>query len=1314
MKKPFLIGSLVAFIMLPLTLVAQTIHISGKVYYDNNADNVLNSNDSVFAGGIVIAVNNTTGVKTTGTTNNQGAYSLAVIAGSYTISVYETYNSEDYLILNTVTGNYTSTNPYQLDFAIQPQPDLPIQITGRAYYDNNKNQRFDAGDSAVVRGQVNVVVLGGYEYVPGFTDAHGRYHVRRNPGSYQVILRPQTYDIDNYILHQDYVRTYTFQVSDTINFALQPKDSVAGISVDLYPDDGSDIPAGGGSRNFTARSQYGGALLSMPVDYSLDFNPLLQVTPAITPTVSKPGHIEWKGTTLLNSIEYRNSFTVIFPPVGDTIDAFGLHYTMKPQYKFSNVEPIMERELTQQVMHGAGSPIGASKGIKWLRTFNGLPYESQDRAYSIDTAHNGAHLFIAGYKTAPFNGMFIAMLDKNGLSVWERYVSELFPQWIERLVIRHTKDGGCIISGTAYESNADIVVAKFDAAGNMQWSKTLAGSRDDGSDNENDIVELPNGYLVTGTTWSRDGDFSSTHMDDVNSNVFVARLSGDGTLLWQKQYGGKQRDKGIRAIPLKNGNFLVLATTQSMDGDVKGAHTHALRYINNGYFNSHGEYIDGIDSVLADEAWVLNLDANGNMLWNKCYGGTEDSRITGAAEANGGYVLSGLTNSKDGDLSHYEEASIPLWLLQVSGVGNITWSKQYRLYGGYKNDDYLESHQPVSSITRLHKVRDGNYVVALTSNDRYGAIKSLHGSADIILVKLKADGSILSQKAIGGTGSDYVYDIQVDKNDDIIFAGSTISENDDCYEPLNNAYELMLVGKAGIVNTISGKVFIDINGNHIQDNGEPLFSEGNVTSYKAGDTITARIFDGRYLNKVDTGDYTTKYVVSTGYYTAYPVQQATTFTGSEQEATVDLALTPTPGIHDLQTTIIATIPASSGSATGLRIVTKNVGTTAIPNVVIKLKKPSTAAYISSTRTTSTITSDTITFSMLSMPPGAADTLNINLGIANSVKNGDTLAFTAVALPQVTDATPGDNQASLREMVRNSFEANDKTEAHGGLYTSNMQAAGEPFHYLVRFQNNTADTAFYVTVKDTLDDRIDIRSLKTVSSSHPYTFSIEGNIATWQFNKIKLVNAATNDAGSHGYISFTIEPAGELQTGDSIVNKAAIYFDFNLPVITNSDRLAITDEALTICPGGGTQLQAGKGGTAYQWQVDTGNGFADVSNNGTYAGVTTSTLSLNNVPSVFSGYQYRCVVKAGGSTTNGNIYKLSFVNTWTGITSTAWETASNWSCGSVPDQYTDVVIKADAINQPAVNSTTAVCKSIHANDGSHVWIKVGAKLEVMGR
>ena len=125
--------------------------------------------------------------------------------------------------------------------------------------------------------------------------------------------------------------------------------------------------------------------------------------------------------------------------------------------------------------------------------------------------------------------------------------------------------------------------------------------------------------------------------------------------------------------------------------------------------------------------------------------------------------------------------------------------------------------------------------------------------------------------------------------------------------------------------------------------------------------------------------------------------------------------------------------------------------------------------------------------------------------------------------------------------------------------------------------------------------------------------------------------------------------------------------------------------LQLCPNGSGTLTSKLNGPGYQWQVNTGNGFINIGNNSNYGGTVTSTLTLTNMPSSFYGYQYRCVVDG----VNDEVTALQFVNTWTGANNNLWGNSANWSCGSVPDGNTDVIIKSGTV----VVGSNANCRSL---------------------
>lgn len=140
---------------------------------------------------------------------------------------------------------------------------------------------------------------------------------------------------------------------------------------------------------------------------------------------------------------------------------------------------------------------------------------------------------------------------------------------------------------------------------------------------------------------------------------------------------------------------------------------------------------------------------------------------------------------------------------------------------------------------------------------------------------------------------------------------------------------------------------------------------------------------------------------------------------------------------------------------------------------------------------------------------------------------------------------------------------------------------------------------------------------------------------------------------------------------------------------------------TLCANGNGYLTANLSGTVYQWQVNSGSGFININDNTNYQGTHTRVLLFNNIPSAWYNYQYRCVV----DNVNDSAVTIRFVNKWTGSSSSAWENPANWSCGTVPDSNTDVVISSGTA---ILNSNTSV-RSLTLNAGVSFTVASGYTL-----
>lgn len=138
-----------------------------------------------------------------------------------------------------------------------------------------------------------------------------------------------------------------------------------------------------------------------------------------------------------------------------------------------------------------------------------------------------------------------------------------------------------------------------------------------------------------------------------------------------------------------------------------------------------------------------------------------------------------------------------------------------------------------------------------------------------------------------------------------------------------------------------------------------------------------------------------------------------------------------------------------------------------------------------------------------------------------------------------------------ETVRCSWDPNDKLVTPLGLDSLGLVLHNTKLKYTVRFQNTGNDTAFKVVVRDTLSSFLDISTFEFLDATHNVLVELSdaGELA-FTFENILLVDSTTNEPESNGSLTFSISPKDGLTDSTAVLNKAAIYFDFNPPIITN--------------------------------------------------------------------------------------------------------------------------------------------------------------------
>ena len=167
------------------------------------------------------------------------------------------------------------------------------------------------------------------------------------------------------------------------------------------------------------------------------------------------------------------------------------------------------------------------------------------------------------------------------------------------------------------------------------------------------------------------------------------------------------------------------------------------------------------------------------------------------------------------------------------------------------------------------------------------------------------------------------------------------------------------------------------------------------------------------------------------------------------------------------------------------------------------------------------------------------------------------------------------------VLTGSYDPNSKEAIPLGVGEEKFIDRDWEIDYTINFQNVGNDTAFTVVVVDTLTEYLDLSTLRVGGGSHPFTWQLESDRRlVFTFNNILLPDSLTNEIRSQGLVNFSIKPIPDIAFGTTINNKAAIYFDFNEPVITDS----ITRTILTPVFASSTHLELCEGDDSFGFPI----------------------------------------------------------------------------------------------------------------------------------
>lgn len=207
-----------------------------------------------------------------------------------------------------------------------------------------------------------------------------------------------------------------------------------------------------------------------------------------------------------------------------------------------------------------------------------------------------------------------------------------------------------------------------------------------------------------------------------------------------------------------------------------------------------------------------------------------------------------------------------------------------------------------------------------------------------------------------------------------------------------------------------------------------------------------------------------------------------------------------------------------------------------PNTVFIKSVPAHASY----------SGNKVTINLNSIDPYQYNTVKLYVVYPSAKFNiNDTVMHRAKLTPSFADDTT-DNSGYAVMVIKNSWDPNMKISYPEGIIKKELKQVD----FYIHFQNEGNDDARRVTVIDTLDTKMPVYEYQMIGATHPYTVSIRGNVVTWVFDNIGLKPKSVNDALSKGHLAFRAKVNALYKSGDSIRNRAGIYFDYNPVVMTN--------------------------------------------------------------------------------------------------------------------------------------------------------------------
>jgi len=331
-----------------------------------------------------------------------------------------------------------------------------------------------------------------------------------------------------------------------------------------------------------------------------------------------------------------------------------------------------------------------------------------------------------------------------------------------------TQDGGYAIVGYTQSMDGDVEgksnesfdywFLKFNASKELEWQKTYGGSADDRA---NSVIQTNDGgYAVIGKSKSGDGDvLENAGYDD----FWITKLDINGSVSWVQSFGYSGSDVPYSIIQTNDQGYLLSGVL-----DVSASNGQGDRLTNIQGRHAGGDY------------WIIKLSSSGVKEWSNYYGGTFTDTAYSAIQTNdNGYIIVGSSDSTDVNISN-NKGNYDFWIIKISELGTLIWEKSF---GG----DQVDEARSISQMA------DGNYLVIGDTRSSNIDVSQNNGAADVWIIKISPEGSLIWEKTLGGSSFDVGRSISKTQDDGFLIAGN--SRSSDGVLDINNGQNDALVMK---------------------------------------------------------------------------------------------------------------------------------------------------------------------------------------------------------------------------------------------------------------------------------------------------------------------------------------------------------------------------------------------------------------------------------------------------------------------------------------------------------------------------------------